>query len=55
MASEKVNQLQLLQQNLHHFLVQKQKIEGKLTEIDIKNRKKHIEVVHHVALVYLHR
>ncbi len=34
MTSEKVNQLQLLQQNLHHFLVQKQKIEGKLTEID---------------------
>jgi prefoldin beta subunit len=34
MATEKVNQLQLLQQNLHNFLVQKQQLESKLTEID---------------------
>jgi len=34
MTSEKVNQLQLLQQNLHQFLSQKQQLEGKLTEIN---------------------
>lgn len=34
MGSTKVNQLQILQQNLQHVLVQKQQMESQLTELD---------------------
>lgn len=34
MSSPKINQLQLLQQNLQNILLQKQQIEAQLTELD---------------------
>lgn len=55
MSSDKINQLQLLQQNLHNILLQKQQIESQLEEINsalsgLENTKKAYQIVGNIMI-----